>query len=152
MLNLMKDWDHARQMTVANYLIGIQAMTVVIYNLLGLLLARDLQARYFNPGGFKQEILSWHMQRITGLLGILIIYVEGMEYALVINLLPSMLLFAMCAGASCVAYVLEQKKIKHYGLVVLVPLLALPVFVCPIYILIGFLDSILDFRQKIHKR
>ncbi len=145
-LSLMKDWNEAHQIIFANYLLGIQAMTVVVYNLLGVFLARSVQASLFNPGGFAQEVLLWRLRRSDLALSLLIVLAAVMGYALAVNLVPLLLVLVMCAGFACSARFLKQKAIKYYWFMLLVPLLALPVVVFPVYVLIGFVDGLVQFR------
>jgi hypothetical protein len=142
--NMSEDLQHV----FVNYVLGVQAVSVVIYAMLSLLAARCLQSLVFYPEGFKQELLSFNLHRLSCAFLAVVLFAAAQKHAIAINVLPVVLFFFMLSGVSFCASVLEKRKIKKSGIVLILPLLALPFVMCPMYMFLGFLDGLFNFRSR----
>ena len=148
---LLNNKDALSQIVNANYLMGIQAVCVVMTAIASLLLARSVQARLYYPGGFRQEML---MFRASGFGVILLAFVAINAYLrspLAISCLPMLVTYYLCAGLSLGFSILAKDKDKGIKMLILliVPLILLPYVVLPIYALCGALDSFFNFRLRL---
>lgn len=114
-------------------------------------IARSLQARLFNPGGFRQE---FHGMRLTPLLGALCV-----TPLLLIQMWPAsepvaglFLLPVLMAGVALVHGIVGRKKLGAPPLVIMYLGLALiaPV-VTPVLLIAALADSFFDFRNRIER-
>ena len=149
MTDYLQNMNELSQHVLVNYVLGVQVVSVVIYTLLGLIVARGVQSWLFYPQGLKQELLSFGACRLHCILLLLIIVAALQQHVLAVNILPVVLFFFILAGMSLCANQLEKKKIRKAGLVLTLPLLVLPFVIGPIYISLGFLDGFFRFRSKV---
>lgn len=142
----------AKHPIMANYLLGIQALGVVVSALCSLAMARNIQAGLYYPGGFRKEFLAF---RATPLgIALLICSMLGayLHYAVMISILPMLLVYAMMAGMVVFFQVLFKKKDRIAMLIMLLPLIVVPYVMMPIYVCLGSLDSWFDFRRRLPSR
>ena len=146
LLGLMNDTSSMKQIIFANYLLGIQAVTVVFSATLSLMLARSMQAQLYYPGGFKLEALAFRGNKIELFL-LVAIFVAAMQYSVVaINILPILMFYSVLAGLSLCANTLASKKTRGVFFILVTPLVLLPFIAAPVYIIVGALDSLFNFR------
>jgi hypothetical protein len=114
-------------------------------------IARSLQARLFNPGGFRQE---FHGMRLTPLLGALCV-----TPLLLIQMWPEsepvaglFLLPVLMAGVALVHGIVGRKQLGAPPLVIMYLGLALiaPV-VTPVLLIAALADSFFDFRNRLER-
>lgn len=132
---------------LANYLLGTQAAGLIASALLPLMLGRLLQARLFYPGGFRQEVLSFRSDKIEVILFIALIVGAYQQNVLAMNCLPVMSFYFLLTGLSLGYYLLASKKSMWVLLLLVLPVGVLPFMMMPIYLIIGVLDGIINFRS-----
>lgn len=131
--------------TLANYLFGIQAVSIVLAAIIPIMFARLLQSQLFYPGGFKQEMLTFRGSKIA-LLVLLCVILTIKQSAIAINILPILLFYFALAGLSLSANALSYKKFRGMLILLIIPLLLLPFVMLPIFIMLGSLDSLFNLR------
>lgn len=111
-----------------------------------LILARWWQAVLYNPGGFKTEFHQLRLEPgfailLTGFIFAALAGVPPLSNWLLIMLIPPLL-----GGLALMHYLVAFKKLGLIG-VIMVYFLAL--FVSPMVIFLGLIDSIINFRKRI---
>jgi hypothetical protein len=143
---LLNNQEVFNQVVIANYLMGIQSVSVVLMGLTSLLLARSVQSRLFYPGGFRQEMLTFRASSAG--VALLVIAAIGAYYQvpLAITCLPVLVIYYVCAGLS-LNYNIFTKGSGIISLLLLwAPLVLLPFIMVPVYAIFGVLDSLFNFR------
>ncbi|MCR9192542.1 MAG: hypothetical protein NXI01_07760 [Gammaproteobacteria bacterium] len=147
---VMSKWlsDPARlpDMVMANYAFGVQLMTAVLSILLSLMMARALQAKVCNPGGFAQEMLTFRGNRFSFLLMLVLLVGAWQWNSVAMNVLPVLALFYLMAGLSLCASLLINKVSRFLLVILLLPLILLPFVMAPLYVFLGMLDSVFNIR------
>jgi hypothetical protein len=136
---------------LADYLLGIQVLSIVISALSSLMLARYVQSILFYPEGFRKELLSFKAARIF-VIGLLLTSIGAYyHYALAISCLPMLLVYVMAAGILVLFKLLSKKKDWLTMLFLFVPLIIAPYVMLPIYVLFGSLDSWFNITGQLSK-
>ncbi|WED44412.1 hypothetical protein [Legionella cardiaca] len=145
--DLLNNQDGFNPVVIANYIVGIQAVSTVMSAIASLMLARSVQASLFYPGGFRQEMIGFR----ASTLGVILLVVAALgayQYSpLGISCLPILVVYYVSAGISLSFNILTKGK-KGIGafLLLLLPLVILPFVMLPIYVVLGALDSLFNFR------
>lgn len=130
------------------YLLGIQSLVYLISILSTLILARALQSKLFYPEGFKQEILSFEAHPLMVFPLCLILFGAYQHTPVAISLLPSWVLYFVCAGLSLMIAQFKNKKPLLILVLLLIPMVLLPLVVLPTIAGIGIIDSFFHFRRR----
>lgn len=137
---------------LANYTLGIQLMTAVVSVWSTLMMARSLQAKLYNPGGFTQELLAFRGNRLSAVVMLLMGLAAWQWNVVAINVLPVLVLFYLMAGLSlCANFFLGKKSSKMMLVILILPLIFLPFVVLPLYIILGLLDSVFNIRLALYR-
>ncbi len=137
---------------VRNVVIEASAMVVAISSASALLVARWLQARLYNPGGFRGE---FHRLRLVPVMcaGLVLVLFLTQSYADVRVLLPAAVLPLLLAGLALVHGMLGRKP--NNGPLLVFFYIGL-IFSAGIGVMIlmaaAIMDSFVDFRNRIQKR
>ncbi|QBR84048.1 hypothetical protein E3983_06585 [Legionella israelensis] len=134
------------QNIMAHLLFSAQMVSVLLSTVLSLLCARWMQAKCYNPGGFKKEVFGFRSGKFALVLLLLLFPAAYSKVLVAIDLLPLVLLYFLVAGAVLAYVVLSQKKIKGAAILMSLSLLVKPIIIFPVYIILGLLDSIFNFR------
>lgn len=131
---------------LANYLVGIQATSIVFSSLIPVFLARSIQAQLFYPGGFRKEVLHFRANKY-GLFVFFALSIAAFNNVyLAMNLLPIVLFYYVLAGLSVGAYMFSRMRPLVAGLILIVPLILIAWVMMPLYFLIGIIDSLCNAR------
>lgn len=146
---LLNNQDSLNPMLVANYVVGIQAVSLALSAIASLMLARSVQARLFYPGGYRQEMIEFRASSW----GVILLFVTAIgayqHNPLAISCLPILVVYYVCAGLSLsFNFLMKGKGIGTLFLLVL-PLILLPFITLPIYVILGALDSLFNFRLRL---
>ncbi|MBA2651578.1 MAG: DUF2232 domain-containing protein [Tatlockia sp.] len=151
-LELLNNQSKFRQKIVAHYLLGVQSIVMAMSALASLTLARSIQSRLFNPGGFRQEMLEFRASA-PGVCVLGIAAIGAYQHNLLaISCLPILATYYVFAGLSLTFRIIakdkDKDKVKGIGNMVLlvVPLFILPFVMLPAYTILGALDSLFNFR------
>lgn len=145
--SMFKDPSGIHQAMFSNYVLGCQALSVVCYAVLALLLARFVQSRLFYPGGFKQEMLAFCGNKWSFIFGFLVVFAAMKSQVVAINLLPLVILYFLLVGLSLGAHALSMMKLTSgMFLLLIVPMVFFPLVLGPVYIMLGSLDSLFNLR------
>lgn len=145
-VSLLNSQNKFNEVVIANYLVGIQSISIVLSTLTSLLIARSMQSRLFYPGGFRQEMLTFRASGIGVLLLVCAVIGAYQQYPLAISCLPVLVTYYVLAGLSISFNVLAKDKGLSYLFLLVVPLVILPFIMLPIYVILGVLDSLFNFR------
>lgn len=140
------DSTRLNEVVLANYLFGVQAAGVCISSALSLMLARAMQARLFNPGGFKQEMRSFRGDKIGLILLVVMVVAASDNHLLAINVIPVLIGYFVFAGMSLAAVMFARKKAVSTLCLLVVPMLLTPFVILPLYALMGMIDSLFNIR------
>lgn len=143
---LDKHTNSTDQAIFANYFIGIQAAGIAVSALVSLVFARFLQSRMFYPEGFKQEMRLLRAKKVDLLFFIVTLFAAKQHYLLAVDMLPLLMLFFIVAGLSLWFDCMSIKGMFVPMLVLSVGLGFFPQILLPVYVLIGLLDSVVNFR------
>ena len=134
---------------LANYFLGVKSLCVVFSALSSLMLARSIQSRLFYPGGFKKEILGFRASQISVLLLVFSAIGAYQNNYVAISCLPLLVIYLMTAGMVLFFNVIKNKTNTIAIFLLLVPLILVPYIMLPIYVCLGSLDSMFDFRLRL---
>lgn len=134
---------------LANYFLGVKSLCVVFSALSSLMLARSIQSRLFYPGGFKKEILGFRASQISVLLLVFSAIGAYQNNYVAISCLPLLVIYLMTAGMILFFNIMKNKKNTIAIFLLLVPLILIPYIMLPIYVCLGSLDSMFDFRLRL---
>lgn len=147
--DLLSQQSLENQLSMANYLLGIKAVSFVVSALFSLMTARSIQASIFNPGGFKGEMLSFRASKAGLLLFIICAIGAYQNNPVCLSFVPLLFVYLMAAGISLSLNLLAQKK-RLATLVLLVgPVVLIPYVMLPVYALFGSIDSLFNLRSRL---
>lgn len=134
-------------MIVTYYVIGVQAISIALSAIVSLMLARSVQSSLFYPGGYRQEMLDFRASGWGVILLALAAIGAYQSVSLAISCLPILVMYYAGAGISISFNILAKGK-KGIGIVflLLIPLIIVPLVMLPIYVMLGALDSLFNFR------
>jgi hypothetical protein len=130
----------------ANYLFGVQAAGVCLSALFSLMLARSVQSQLYYPGGFREEMLSFRGNKLGLLILMILLLTSWQGNVLAMNILPTLVLYFLLAGLSLTLRALGGRGSIGTLILLVVPMLFLPFILVPIYVILGTLDSLFNFR------
>jgi hypothetical protein len=134
---------------IANYVIGMQGLSFAFSAATALLLARSVQARLFYPGGLRKEMSQFRASSW----GVIVLVVTALgayqNNPLAISCLPILVAYYVCAGISLGFNILAKGKGIGSLFLLLLPLVLLPFVTMPIYVMLGALDSLFNFRSRL---
>ncbi len=147
-INSLEFWGHKgiSPDVIANYLLGIQAASLAFSTVVLLLFARSLQAQLFYPEGFRSEMLNFRGDKTAFALLMLLIALAYLGHSIAMNCLPVVLLYFILTGLSFSAYMFSNMRPFVLMLLLIMPLIFLSWVFLPLYVLLGALDSLFNFR------
>lgn len=147
-MNLIDFWQGkgVSPALLENYLLGVQAASMVFSSVMSLLLARSIQSQLFYPGGFRSEMMHFRGDKVSLMIGLLLLTFSYYGYFFAINCLPFVLLYFILAGLSLAAYLFSGFRPILSVLMMVVPMILLSWIVLPLYALLGALDSVFNLR------
>jgi len=144
--NLLSDTSGINQTMLASYAFGMQMLTLVFSAMTSLMMARSMQSRLFNPGGFRQEVLTFRANKI-GLVILASLFAAALQQNMVaMMVLPAPIMYFLLAGLSLSANALMKKNSRFVVVLLIVPLIAVPFVMVLIYSMLGLLDSLFNLR------
>ncbi|HBD7397940.1 hypothetical protein [Legionella longbeachae] len=144
--------DGMNSSMLAQLFFGVQMLSVIISSVMSLMVARAIQAKLFVPGGFKNEFMTFRSSKLSFLvfLGVSLASYYGIPLA--INVLPLMLCYFVLAGFTLVYFIFSNKSQISIFILLILLILLKPTFVLCIYIILGSLDSLVNFRMYLPSR
>lgn len=139
----------ANQLSMANYLLGIKALSLIVSALFSLMAARSIQASIFNPGGFKQEMLAFRANQVVLLLFVACAAGAYQANSICLSWLPLLFIYLMAAGVSLSLHLLKKKKRLATFVLLLAPVVLIPYIMLPVYVLFGSIDSLFNLRSRL---
>ncbi|WP_133127228.1 hypothetical protein [Legionella nagasakiensis] len=146
LLEFVNSSHGAKDLMLANYLLGIQAAGIVLSATLSLMLARSLQSQLYYPGGFRKEMLDFRSEKLGLFLLVIMMFAASHNNILAINILPVLIAYFLLSGLSLGFNLFAKKRLLGSFLLLITPLLLMPLVMLPIYVVLGSLDSLFNFR------
>ncbi|OCH99134.1 hypothetical protein A8135_07715 [Legionella jamestowniensis] len=148
--DLLSNQNTVNPIVIANYVMGIQAVSIVLSTIASLMLARSVQSGLFYPGGYRQEMLNFRASSLGVILLVIAVVAAYQENPLAISVLPVLVVYYAGAGISIGFNALYKgKKGMSRLILLLIPLILLPFVIIPIYVVLGALDSLFNFRLRL---
>lgn len=139
--------DGLNSSILAQLFFGIQLLSVGISSVLSLIVARGMQAKLFLPGGFKKEVVAFRCGRLSLLVLLGVSIASYYEISIALNVLPLVLCYFLIAGFSLTYFIFSNKKQVRMFIVFMLLILLKPMFIVFLYIILGSLDSLVNFRS-----
>jgi hypothetical protein len=111
-----------------------------------LMVARAAQARLYNPGGFRQEFHNLRMDPLVMAVVFGLVVAGALGVSPLAGMLSLLCVIPILAGLAVIHAVVA--KLKLGGIWLFITYLGL-VLMPPIIVLLGFADSIFDFRSRV---
>ncbi len=146
LLAIINDKTSLNPMILASYLLGLQAIGLVVSAGMSLVLARAVQSQLFYPGGFKREALAFRADKVGFLLLVVVFIAAHYQSVFAMCLLPMLVFYFFLAGLSLSFNVLSKQKPWRSLFLLLVTLVLLPFVMLPVYVIFGSLDSLFNLR------
>lgn len=146
LVDLVSDKGALNQLMIANYLFGLQMLAVSLSAVMALMTSRLMQSNLYYPGGFKQEMLSFRGNKLALVLLMVVLFAANQKNVLAINLLPALVVYFLFAGLSLSFQIFANKKMLSAVILLMLPLVFLPFIMLPVYVILGSLDSLINFR------
>ncbi|WP_199739247.1 hypothetical protein [Legionella qingyii] len=137
---------------LAQLFFGIQILSVIVSATISLMFARAIQARLFLPGGFRNELMLFRSGRLSFLVFMGVSLATFYEIPLALNVLPIMLCYFLASGFGLVYFIFSQKRQVKVFILLMLLILVKPTFVLCTYIILGLLDSLVNFRSYFPSR
>jgi hypothetical protein len=131
---------------------GFQIVSLSFSAILSLLCARGMQAKLFNPGGFKQEMLAFRSAKPALLVLIASLIAAYYGLTLAWNILPLVLCYFVISGFALAYCLLAGKRQGSVFALLVILLLLKPSLVLLAYVIFGSLDSVFNFRVYLPQR
>ncbi len=135
----------------ASWMTGTFAAALAILNILSLIIARNWQARLYNPGGFGEEFRQIRIGKQASIaLMVAIVVALLSSNQIIVELIMVGLAVFMFQGLSLAHAVVKQREMNGRWLIGLYILMfLLPVQMIVLLATFGIIDNFADFRQKI---
>ena len=133
------------------FALGMLAYGVAFSGLLGLILARWWQALLYNPGGFAQEFQALRLTQLQALISLaagIYCLVQGSDYLMWSALFTLPLLFQ---GLAIVHKTAGLRSWGRFWLVLFYAALLLIDILSQLLVVLAFLDTWLNFRERLTK-
>ncbi len=134
------------QIALANYLFGLQLVSLVISVIWPLTLARSVQSQLYYPGGYQQEMHSLRDNKVGLLMLVVLLLAVSQGKLIAMNMLPLVVMYFLCIGLSLGFHAFAGKKIRGASLILILPLIFMPFIMIPAYVILGSLDSLFNLR------
>lgn len=144
--------DSMNSSILAQLFFGIQILSVIISSAISLMIARAVQAKLFVPGGFKSELMAFRSGKLSFLVLLGVSLGSYYEVSLAINVLPLVLCYFFIAGLALVYFIFSRKSQVSMFILLMLLIVLKPTFVLGIYIILGSLDSLVNFRSYLPSR
>ncbi|KTD00252.1 hypothetical protein [Fluoribacter gormanii] len=137
---------------LAQLFFGIQILSVIVSATISLMFARAIQAKLFLPGGFRNELMLFRSGKISFLVFTGASLATFYEIPLAMNVLPIVLCYFLASGFGLVYFIFSQKRQVKIFVLLMLLILVKPTFVLCTYIILGLLDSLVNFRSYFPSR
>lgn len=137
---------------LAQLFFGIQILSIIVSSIISLMFARAIQAKLFLPGGFRNELMTFRSGKLSFIVLMAVSLAAFYEIPLAMNVLPIVLCYFLASGFGLVYYFSSRKKQVRLFILLTVLILVKPTFVLYAYIVLGSLDSLVNFRSYFPSR
>ena len=146
MLQKVQGFDEVARMKLSFYFWGLKAVSFLMTSVSGLLMARLLQAKLYNPNGLVQELLRLRLHSIW-IFALLIncfgVY-ENNYFA--ISSVPMMFITLVLDGIIVFYRFVVNQKTMLLLIFIVLPFIFIPYIIIPIYALAGLIDSLFTVK------
>ncbi|KTC90205.1 hypothetical protein OQJ18_05020 [Fluoribacter dumoffii] len=137
---------------LAQLFFGIQILSVIVSAAISLMFARSLQAKLFLPGGFRNELMAFRSGRLSFLVFLGVLLATFYEIPLAMNILPIVLFYFIASGFGLVYFIFSRKRQMKVFILLILLLLVKPIVVLGACIVLGSVDSLVNFRSYFPSR
>ncbi|MBN9226463.1 MULTISPECIES: hypothetical protein [Legionella] len=137
---------------LAQLFFGIQILSIIVSSTISLMFARLMQAKLFLPGGFRNELMAFRSGRVSFLVFFGVLLATFYEIPLAMNVLPIVLCYFLASGFGLVYFIFSRKRQVKVFILLMLLMLVKPTFVLCAYIVLGSLDSLVNFRSYFPSR
>lgn len=145
-LALINEKSSLNQMILASYLLGLQAVGVVLSACISLMMARSVQSQLYYPGEFRREVMAFRGDKLGLFLLVTLFIAAHYQHVLAICLIPMLVFYFLLAGLSLSFNVLLKQRPLSSLILIVVTLFLLPFVMLPVYVIFGSLDSLFNLR------
>lgn len=131
---------------------GIQILSIIVSALISLIFARSMQAKLFVPGGLRNELMTFRSGRLSFLVLIGTFLASYYEVPLAVNVLPIVLCYFLVSGFGLVYFIFSRKHQTKVFILLMLLIILRPTFILCVYIVLGSLDSLINFRSYLPSR
>ncbi|WP_193786844.1 hypothetical protein [Legionella tucsonensis] len=132
---------------LAQLFFGIQILSVLVSATISLMFARAMQAKLFLPGGFRNELMAFRSGRLSFLVFLGVSLATFYEIPCAMNVLPIVLCYFLASGFGLAYFIFSRKRQVRVFILLMLLILVKPTFVLCAYIVLGSLDSLVNFRS-----
>ncbi len=137
---------------LAQLFFGVQILSVIVSATISLMFARAMQAKLFLPGGFRNELMAFRSGRLSFLVLLGVSLATFYEIPLAMNVLPIVLCYFLASGFGLVYFIFSRRRQVKVFILLMLLIFVKPTFVLCAYIVIGSLDSLVNFRSYLPSR
>lgn len=131
---------------VVTLLVSFYGAAHMLLFIASLMVARAAQARLYNPGGFRQEFHDLRMSPVVMATVFGLVVAGALGVSPLAELLSLLCVIPILVGLAVVHAVVARLKLGSIWLfITYLGLMLMP----PIFVLLGFADSIFDFRSRV---
>lgn len=137
---------------LAQLFFGVQILSVIVSATISLMFARAMQAKLFFPGGFRNELMAFRSGRLSFLVFLGVSLATFYEIPLAMNVLPIVLCYFLASGFGLVYFIFSRRRQVKVFILLMLLIFVKPTFVLCAYIVLGSLDSLVNFRSYLPSR
>jgi hypothetical protein len=143
---LAKGTSAVEQTILANYIVGIQAASIISASLVSLVFARFVQSRLYFPEGFRQEMRSIRATKIDVLVFLVVAVAAKQQFMLAMNMFPILYLYFLFAVLSLWLDCTARRGLLIPMLLVSIGLGFIPQVMLNMVVLLGAIDALVNIR------
>lgn len=139
----------------ANYVFGFQLMGIILSSVFSLIVARRIQSDLYYPEGFKREMLNFRAEKWVFLVFVIAFFAARQNHFISINFLPILGLYFVLSGLSLACYFVYARVKSYQKIAIIILLLAVcivPWLLVPVYVCLGMMDCLINFRGYLSVR
>lgn len=149
LVELLKTATTSADMFLPNYLLGVKAVAEMVSILSAVIIARYVQSLVFYPEGFRKELFAFRASKSIVLLMMICLAGVYVNDTLAFSCLPLLASYLTVAGICVCVNLLAGRKSIVVFIMLALPLITAPTIMLPVYVILGSLDSLFNFRLRV---
>jgi hypothetical protein len=134
-------------------ILGLQMLSAAFNAIISLTMARSIQSQLFYPMGFIHEMLNLRGCRwllVSVLVSMFLVW--GMGSLIPLYFIPTVLMYFFAVGMSIGVSALSKYRVQLVMMALTLAAFVLPYVMIPTFVVLGALDSVMNFRALLAKR